>query len=122
MGVYKFRWYCPSTLCTQRKQTANAPLHRRNQPATKVVVTGSFDDWSKSESLDKVDDGFEKTVHIDNDSEKVYYKVSGFPLLGALCTFGCSYSACLIAGDQGTARNEARSCQASLGRRARPTY
>lgn len=73
-------------------QAANAPLHRRNQPAKKVVVTGSFDDWSKSESLDKVDDGFEKAVRIDDGSDKIYYKVSGIPLLGAIRAFGCSYS------------------------------
>lgn len=75
---------CSSTQCSLQNQTANAPLHRRNQPAQKVVVTGSFDNWSKSESLDKVDDGFEKAVRIDNDSDKIYYKVSEILFLGAI--------------------------------------
>ncbi|KAK1750816.1 hypothetical protein QBC47DRAFT_352229 [Echria macrotheca] len=42
--------------------------------AEEVYVTGTFDNWTKSEQLDKVDGVFQKTVTIPNSSEKVYYK------------------------------------------------
>jgi hypothetical protein len=39
-------------------------------------VTGTFDDWSKSERLDRVGQVFQKTVTFPDSSEKVFYKVS----------------------------------------------
>ncbi|KEZ45184.1 hypothetical protein SAPIO_CDS2638 [Scedosporium apiospermum] len=47
----------------------------RNKPAQEVYVTGTFDNWSKSEKLDKIgDDSFTKTVAIPDASSKIYYK------------------------------------------------
>lgn len=51
--------------------------HRRPHAAEEVYVTGSFDDWSKSEKLDKVGDAFEKTVTVPDGSEPILYKVGG---------------------------------------------
>ncbi|KAK0615042.1 hypothetical protein B0T17DRAFT_376149 [Bombardia bombarda] len=41
-----------------------------------VYVTGTFDNWSKSEELVKVGDSWEKTVTLPDASGKIYYKVS----------------------------------------------
>lgn len=38
-------------------------------------MTGTFDNWSKSEKMEKVGDGFEKSVDLPDTSEKIYYKV-----------------------------------------------
>ncbi|KAI0144064.1 carbohydrate-binding module family 48 protein [Hypoxylon sp. NC0597] len=43
-------------------------------PASEVYVTGTFDDWKKTEQLEKVGDHFEKAVTLPNASEKIYYK------------------------------------------------
>lgn len=48
----------------------------RPHTGDEVYVTGTFDNWSKSEKLEKVGDGFQKTVKLP-DSEKIYYKVGG---------------------------------------------
>ncbi|KAI8283043.1 hypothetical protein K4K59_007817 [Colletotrichum sp. SAR11_240] len=53
MGTFKFTWA---------------------HPAEEVYVTGTFDNWTKSEKLDKVGDAFEKTVTLPEASEKIYYK------------------------------------------------
>ncbi|KAK3682146.1 hypothetical protein B0T22DRAFT_386081 [Podospora appendiculata] len=53
MGTFTFRW----------------PHH-----AEEVYVTGTFDNWSKSEQLVQNGDVFEKTVTLPEDSDKVYYK------------------------------------------------
>ncbi|TKW51030.1 hypothetical protein CTA1_3941 [Colletotrichum tanaceti] len=53
MGTYKFTWA---------------------HPAEEVYVTGTFDNWTKSEKLDKIGNSFEKTVNLPNASEKIYYK------------------------------------------------
>jgi len=51
-------------------------IHNREHPyATDVYVTGTFDNWSKSEKLDRKGEGFEKTVTLPDASEKIYYKV-----------------------------------------------
>ncbi|KXX77884.1 Cruciform DNA-recognizing protein 1 [Madurella mycetomatis] len=42
--------------------------------AEEVYVTGDFDDWSKSEKLEKVGQVFQKTVTLPNASDKIYYK------------------------------------------------
>ncbi|KAI5927216.1 hypothetical protein F4810DRAFT_649797 [Camillea tinctor] len=49
-------------------------VFRWAHPATDVFVTGTFDDWSKSEKLKKVGDHFEKNVQLADASEKIYYK------------------------------------------------
>ncbi|KAF5486451.1 Signal transduction protein MDG1 [Colletotrichum fructicola] len=54
MGTFKFTWA---------------------HPAEEVYVTGTFDNWTKSEKLDKVGDAFEKTVTLPEASEKIYYKL-----------------------------------------------
>jgi hypothetical protein len=40
-----------------------------------VYVTGTFDNWSKSEKLEKVGDHFEKTVTLPEATEAIFYKV-----------------------------------------------
>jgi hypothetical protein len=49
----------------------------RNRPhaGEDVYVTGTFDNWSKSEKMEKVGDAFEKSVDLPDTSEKIYYKV-----------------------------------------------
>jgi hypothetical protein len=49
--------------------------HNREHPASEVYVTGTFDNWSKSEKLIKTGDVFEKDVTLSSASEKIYYKV-----------------------------------------------
>lgn len=39
-------------------------------------MTGTFDNWSKSERLERVGQVFQKTVTLPDDSDKIYYKVS----------------------------------------------
>ncbi|KAL1865663.1 Cruciform DNA binding protein [Diaporthe australafricana] len=39
-----------------------------------VYVTGTFDNWSKSEQMEKVGDKFEKSVEMPDTSERIYYK------------------------------------------------
>ncbi len=53
----------------------------RQKPASEVFVTGTFDNWSKSAKLEKVGDGFEKTVTLPDASEKIFYKVRGVRVL-----------------------------------------
>ncbi|PSR98982.1 hypothetical protein BD289DRAFT_335760, partial [Coniella lustricola] len=43
-------------------------------PADEVYVTGTFDNWSKSEKMEKIGDVFEKAVELPDTSEKIYYK------------------------------------------------
>lgn len=43
--------------------------------ASEVYVTGTFDDWSKSEKLIQNGDVFEKNVTLPSADEKIYYKV-----------------------------------------------
>lgn len=38
-------------------------------------MTGTFDNWTKSEQLEKVGDVFQKTIKISDGSKKVHYKV-----------------------------------------------
>ncbi|RQM05549.1 hypothetical protein DH86_00001596 [Scytalidium sp. 3C] len=53
MGTFVFKW---------------------EHPATDVYVTGTFDNWSKSEKLVKEGDIFQKSVDLPNADEKIYYK------------------------------------------------
>ncbi|KAK1828177.1 hypothetical protein QBC39DRAFT_265748, partial [Podospora conica] len=47
----------------------------RPHHAEEVYVTGTFDNWSKSEKLEKVDGVFQKTVTLPSAQDKIYYKV-----------------------------------------------
>lgn len=38
-------------------------------------MTGTFDRWTKSVKLEKQDDVFQKSVELEDASEKIYYKV-----------------------------------------------
>jgi hypothetical protein len=38
-------------------------------------VTGTFDNWTKTEQLEKVGQIFQKTVTLPESSDKIYYKV-----------------------------------------------
>jgi hypothetical protein len=53
--------------------TANL-LRREHPEANEVFVTGTFDDWGKTQQLHKVGDVFEKSVDLPN-SDKILYKV-----------------------------------------------
>ncbi|KAL6878549.1 carbohydrate-binding module family 48 protein [Trichoderma novae-zelandiae] len=53
MGSYTFKW---------------------EHPAEEVFVTGTFDNWTKSEQLVKVGDVFQKTVALKDASQKIYFK------------------------------------------------
>jgi hypothetical protein len=72
---------------------------RRPHEAEEVYVTGTFDNWSKSEQLHKVGDHFEKTVTLPDSSEPIFYKVRGFlicwisfgPLLVSHLEWSCSF-------------------------------
>lgn len=44
-----------------------------------MYVTGTFDDWQKTEQLEKVGDHFEKDVVLADASKKIYYKVRRAP-------------------------------------------
>ncbi|KAK0287565.1 Cruciform DNA binding protein [Friedmanniomyces endolithicus] len=52
------------------------PSHtfRWTHSAQQVFVTGTFDNWSKSEKLDRSGSGFEKTVSLPEQKEKILYK------------------------------------------------
>jgi hypothetical protein len=43
--------------------------------ASEVYVTGTFDNWSKSERLIQTGNIFEKNVTLPSAAEKIYYKV-----------------------------------------------
>jgi hypothetical protein len=43
--------------------------------ASEVYVTGTFDNWSKSERLIQSGNVFEKNVALPSAAEKIYYKV-----------------------------------------------
>ncbi|OPB43656.1 hypothetical protein A0O28_0099440 [Trichoderma guizhouense] len=53
MGSYTFKW---------------------EHPAEEVFVTGTFDNWTKSEQLIKEGDVFQKTVALKDASQKIYFK------------------------------------------------
>lgn len=42
-------------------------------------MTGTFDNWTKSERLDRVGDVFLKTVTLPQSSDKIFYKVGELP-------------------------------------------
>jgi len=44
-------------------------------------VTGTFDNWSKSEKMSKVGDAFEKSVELPDSSDKIYYKVGALAFI-----------------------------------------
>lgn len=51
------------------------PIFDRPHPnANDVHVTGTFDDWSKSEQLNKVGDTWEKEVDLSEVDKKILYK------------------------------------------------
>jgi hypothetical protein len=47
----------------------------RPHHAEEVYVTGTFDNWTKSERLELVGKVFEKTVTLPESSDKIFYKV-----------------------------------------------
>lgn len=49
-------------------------MEDRPYPASDVHVTGTFDDWGKTEQLNKVGDGWEKEVNLPSADQKIYYK------------------------------------------------
>ncbi len=50
-------------------------LFKWEHEASEVYVTGTFDNWSKSERLIQTGNVFEKTVTLPSAAEKIYYKV-----------------------------------------------
>lgn len=67
----------------------------RAHPAEEVYVTGTFDNWSKSEKMAKVGDSFEKSVELPDTSEKIYYKV-GTAVTLSLCLKHLRLSVCVF--------------------------
>jgi AMP-activated protein kinase-like protein len=63
-------------------------LRHRAHAAEEVYVTGTFDQWTKSEKLEKVGDHFEKTVRLPDATKKIYYKVGAHYALH--CALGTS--------------------------------
>ena len=57
------------------QNNADMRLIGRPHPANDVHVTGTFDDWGKTEKLEKVGDVWEKEVQLPLADEKYYYKV-----------------------------------------------
>lgn len=58
------------------------PSSRRpHAEAKEVFVTGTFDDWAKTEKLNKVGETFEKEVQLPDASKKILYKVRQAQLL-----------------------------------------
>ncbi|KAI1098612.1 carbohydrate-binding module family 48 protein [Jackrogersella minutella] len=49
-------------------------LFKWEHPASEVYVTGTFDEWKKTEKLEKVGEHFEKEVTLQDASEKIFYK------------------------------------------------
>lgn len=49
-------------------------LHRPHPNAKDVHVTGTFDDWSKSEQLNQVGETWEKEVTLSEADKKILYK------------------------------------------------
>ncbi|KAI7649572.1 hypothetical protein KC318_g17076, partial [Hortaea werneckii] len=45
-----------------------------DHPAEEVYVTGNFDDWSKSEKLEKSGTSHSKKVELPKADEKIFYK------------------------------------------------
>lgn len=66
----------------------------RAHPAEEVYVTGTFDNWSKSEKMAKVGDSFEKSVELPDTSEKIYYKVGAASHFVSFCLNHLRLSAC----------------------------
>ncbi|KAF8865036.1 hypothetical protein BDZ45DRAFT_568536, partial [Acephala macrosclerotiorum] len=58
-----------------------------DHPASEVYVTGTFDNWEKTEKLIKTGDTFAKDVTLPSAAEKIYYKVPGrqWPCLRVWC-------------------------------------
>ena len=54
--------------------SADLHFHRPHPNANDVHVTGTFDDWGKSEKLNKVGDVWEKEVDLSKADEKILYK------------------------------------------------
>jgi hypothetical protein len=57
-----------------RETLPTNPEHREHPEASEVFVTGTFDDWGKTQQLHKVGDVFEKTVDLPS-TDKILYKV-----------------------------------------------
>ena len=54
--------------------TLTLPKTYRPYPASDVHVTGTFDDWGKSEQLNKVGEHWEKVVTLSSAEKKILYK------------------------------------------------
>jgi hypothetical protein len=58
-----------------RRVADSRNAHCRPHPAKEVYVTGTFDNWSKREKLEKIGDSFEKEVKLLDTGEQIFYKV-----------------------------------------------
>lgn len=59
-------------------------------------MTGTFDDWKKTEKLEKVDGHFEKAVALKDASAKIYYKVRRISSRPKLVIFNCLIYPCFF--------------------------
>lgn len=59
-------------------------------------MTGTFDDWKKTEKLEKVGGHFEKAVALKDASAKIYYKVRRISSRPTLVIFNCLIYPCFF--------------------------
>jgi hypothetical protein len=89
MSSYTFKW-CVRQFrlfhCAVRVELTRT--FREHPEANEVFVTGTFDDWGKTEKLDRKGDFFEKEVQLPN-KDKILYKVS--PIRALLVPFFVSF-------------------------------
>lgn len=76
----------------------------RPHDAEEVYVTGTFDNWTKSERLERVGQVFQKTVTLPDDSDKIYYKVSDAFRFVSPLEFLVRVRVCLVRPMDGRAR------------------
>lgn len=64
----------PEAFTDASREEADITIARPHPDAKDVHVTGTFDDWGKSEQLNQVGDTWEKEVNLPSADEKYYYK------------------------------------------------
>lgn len=65
----------PCSILSETAPLTGANAVSREHDAEEAFVTGTFDSWSKSVRLEKKNGIFQKTVHLDDSADKIYYKV-----------------------------------------------
>lgn len=74
LRLASFPAQAPEPRVSRYLQALTLVLNRPHPNANDVHVTGTFDDWSKSEQLNKVGDIWEKEVQLSVADKKILYK------------------------------------------------